>query len=287
MNSKRKVAVLNAALLACAGWMGWTVYQGWQSGYAEAGAQQAGGSTLANRFTLPAERALTASGSQVIQRNPFSRDRNINVDTNLDDGVCKFRAAWCINNTDARVPACYQSDVSTMEVEQPFYLSDAPVDRANIAAIQSAIGPGGLGPYRKRCDEIAAGGYDGFTLGAPGAGPGGAPKLVSTTAKPPFTADGSGLPVKVAGDSFLRLRFSNMTIADASGKPVYAGPTDLHPTNWLISQVVRSGERGAAALPAVRAEDGVDVGRPAGGVEGAIPAEALGQRDLVDADVLL
>jgi cation diffusion facilitator CzcD-associated flavoprotein CzcO len=27
--------------------------------------------------------------------------------------------------------------------------------------------PGGLGPYRKRCDEIAAGGYDGFTLGAP------------------------------------------------------------------------------------------------------------------------
>jgi hypothetical protein len=80
MNSKRKVAVLNAALLACAGWMGWSVYQGWQSSYAEAGVQQAGGSTLANRFTLPAERALTASGSQVIQRNPFSRDRNINVE---------------------------------------------------------------------------------------------------------------------------------------------------------------------------------------------------------------
>ena len=60
---------------------------------------------------------------------------------------CKFRAAWCINNTDARVPACYQSDVSTMEVQQPFYLSDAPVDRANIAAIQAAIGAGGVGPY--------------------------------------------------------------------------------------------------------------------------------------------
>ncbi|MFM7735852.1 MAG: myxococcus cysteine-rich repeat containing protein, partial [Alphaproteobacteria bacterium] len=74
-------------------------------------------------------------------------DSSCDVDPNLDDGVCKFRASWCINNTDARIPACFQSDVSTMEVDQPFYLSDALVDRANIAAIQGAIGPGGLGPY--------------------------------------------------------------------------------------------------------------------------------------------
>ncbi|MBU6281463.1 hypothetical protein KGQ64_04405, partial [bacterium] len=90
------------------------------------------------------------SSSAGIPRNRVScteGDSSCDVDPVLDDGVCKFRASWCINNTDARIPACYQSDVSTMEVELPFYLSDAPVDRTNIAAIQGAIGPGGIGPY--------------------------------------------------------------------------------------------------------------------------------------------
>ena len=74
-------------------------------------------------------------------------DTSCDVDTVLDDGVCKFRASWCVNNTDPRIPACTQSDVTTMQVNQPYKFSDDPIDRANINAIQASVGPDGVGAY--------------------------------------------------------------------------------------------------------------------------------------------
>jgi hypothetical protein len=77
MNNKRNVVALNIALLGCAAWMAWTFYQGWTAGDGAAGTPAAAGDAPQDRYSLPPERLLTASGSQVIQRNPFSADRNI------------------------------------------------------------------------------------------------------------------------------------------------------------------------------------------------------------------
>lgn len=79
MENKRKVMLLNAALLACAVWMGWAFYQGRAAG-SEALEAAAGDEAPRNRYALPADRAVTAAGSQVIARNPFSADRNIIVE---------------------------------------------------------------------------------------------------------------------------------------------------------------------------------------------------------------
>jgi hypothetical protein len=46
-------------------------------------------------------------------------------------------------------------------------------------------------------------------------------------ATPPFTLDPSGLPLAVAGQRFVRVRFEGLTLYDDSGTPTYGGPDRL------------------------------------------------------------
>jgi hypothetical protein len=54
-------------------------------------------------------------------------------------------------------------------------------------------------------------------------GPGGPPRGTLEAAGPPFSYAGSGAPINLVGEHAIQVRFTNMTLASESGKPVYQG----------------------------------------------------------------
>lgn len=74
---------------------------------------------------------------------------------------------------------------------------------------------------------------------SPGPAPVGAarPLAVLEAAQPPFVHGGSGQPLVVAGDRFVRLTLRNMAIADDAGRPFYAGPAAFRPSGESIREV--------------------------------------------------
>jgi hypothetical protein len=54
-------------------------------------------------------------------------------------------------------------------------------------------------------------------------GPGGPPRGTLEAAEPPFTYAGSGAPIDLVGDHAVQVRFTNMTLANENGEPVYQG----------------------------------------------------------------
>jgi hypothetical protein len=63
------------------------------------------------------------------------------------------------------------------------------------------------------------------------------PRLTVDVASPPFDQDASGLPVKVAGSVFLKLR-----LYDASGYPTYTGPDSFSPGYPNLIALVNTGD---------------------------------------------
>lgn len=63
-----------------------------------------------------------------------------------------------------------------------------------------------------------------------------------TITKPPFTQGASGLPMTVAGDHFLQVRFDKMDIVDAAGNDIYHGLRDLKPGFPGLRQVIEFDE---------------------------------------------
>ena len=64
-----------------------------------------------------------------------------------------------------------------------------------------------------------------------------------SAATPPFTAGGSGQPLPVAGQSFLKVGFHNAYLQDPVNVPAraaYTGPQDLKPGLPLLSEAVES-----------------------------------------------
>lgn len=56
--------------------------------------------------------------------------------------------------------------------------------------------------------------------------------------QPPFSMAGSGQPVAVTGERFLKIRMGGMVAARPSGEPVYTGERDLRSAGGTIRQAV-------------------------------------------------
>lgn len=57
--------------------------------------------------------------------------------------------------------------------------------------------------------------------------PAGPPRGELTVAEPPFTYGSSGLPIDLAGDHALQVRFSGMSLSNDVGEPTYTGDRDI------------------------------------------------------------
>lgn len=76
----------------------------------------------------------------------YEGDPACDSDPNLTNKSCSFRTQLCINNADPRLPKCTPADVKTFEVKlpNPARLTDT-ADTANLLAIESEMGMGGMG----------------------------------------------------------------------------------------------------------------------------------------------
>lgn len=70
----------------------------------------------------------------------------------------------------------------------------------------------------------------------------GTPELTLDRAEPPFTADGSGLPIEVDGDSFLGIVMRGGTKQTDAGTSSYDGPTDIAPGFPTLVHLVEGGD---------------------------------------------
>ncbi|MEO7295032.1 MAG: hypothetical protein ABIZ57_02725 [Candidatus Limnocylindria bacterium] len=70
----------------------------------------------------------------------------------------------------------------------------------------------------------------------------GLPEITLDRATPPFTHDASGMPIEVAGESFLRLTMRGGTKQTAEGTSSYDGPTDFDPGFVTLVSLVEGGD---------------------------------------------
>lgn len=70
----------------------------------------------------------------------------------------------------------------------------------------------------------------------------GTPELTLDRAKPPFTQDASGLPMQVAGDSFLGLVMRGGSKQTDAGTSSYDGPTDISPDLPALVHLIEGGD---------------------------------------------
>lgn len=70
----------------------------------------------------------------------------------------------------------------------------------------------------------------------------GTPELTLDRAEPPFTADGSGLPIEVDGDSVLGLVMRGGTKQTDAGTSSYDGPTDISPGFPTLVHLIEGGD---------------------------------------------
>jgi hypothetical protein len=70
----------------------------------------------------------------------------------------------------------------------------------------------------------------------------GTPELTLDRALPPFTQDGSGLPIDVQGESFLRLIMRGGSKQTDAGTSSYDGPTDFDPGLPAIVDLIEGGD---------------------------------------------
>jgi hypothetical protein len=89
----------------------------------------------------------------------------------------------------------------------------------------------------------------------------GTPELTLSRAEPPFTADGSGFPVEVDGDSFLALVMRGGSKQTDEGTSSYDGPTDFADGGPALVHLVEGGdfERQSTWYFGLAAEDCVRV----------------------------
>ncbi|MGI8830828.1 MAG: AMIN-like domain-containing (lipo)protein [Candidatus Limnocylindria bacterium] len=70
----------------------------------------------------------------------------------------------------------------------------------------------------------------------------GTPDLTLDSATPPFTADASGQPIDVSGDSFLSLTMRGGTKQTDDGTSSYDGPTEFDPDFSTLINLVEGGD---------------------------------------------
>jgi hypothetical protein len=91
-------------------------------------------------------------------------------------------------------------------------------------------------------DVTSKPGYDEveFWFATSGTGSGVAPSLTVESATSPFVHGASGLPLTVAGESFVRLTFREMIVADEGGQSTLTGPADVRPSGPVVREAVES-----------------------------------------------
>jgi hypothetical protein len=70
----------------------------------------------------------------------------------------------------------------------------------------------------------------------------GIPAYTIEPAIPPFSADGSGQPIDVAGTGFLRITLDGGTKVTPDGEITYAGPTNVEPDFDELTQLIEGGD---------------------------------------------
>jgi len=70
----------------------------------------------------------------------------------------------------------------------------------------------------------------------------GTPELTLDRAEPPFAQDGSGFPIDVEGNSFLRLTMRGGSKQMDDGTSSYDGPTDFDPDFPMLVDLVEGGD---------------------------------------------
>ena len=70
----------------------------------------------------------------------------------------------------------------------------------------------------------------------------GLPEMTLDRVEPPFRADGSGMPIVVEGESFLRVIMRNGTKQMEDGSSSYDGPTDFAPGFPTLVQAIEGGD---------------------------------------------
>lgn len=70
----------------------------------------------------------------------------------------------------------------------------------------------------------------------------GLPEMSLDRASPPFTHDASGMPIEVAGSSFLRLTLRGGTKQTPDGTSSYDGPTDFRPGLPGLVHLIEGGD---------------------------------------------
>lgn len=70
----------------------------------------------------------------------------------------------------------------------------------------------------------------------------GTPAVTLDRAMPPFTQDGSGLPIQVDGQAFLGVAMMGGTKQTDAGTSSYTGPTDFDPSGAGVVDLVEAGD---------------------------------------------
>ena len=70
----------------------------------------------------------------------------------------------------------------------------------------------------------------------------GLPEMTLDRVEPPFRADGSGMPIVVGGESFLRIVMRNGTKQMEDGSSSYDGPTDFTPGFPILVHAIEGGD---------------------------------------------
>lgn len=134
--------------------------------------------------------------------------------------------AASVPGSDAPATATASPDLGPFSCDLPIHL-DATVAIANIIDVRH----GTYDDYDRAVFE-----FDG-----------GLPEVFIERAAPPFTQDGSGLPLNVDGSSFLRITLRGGTKQLPSGESSYTGPTSFQPGYPTLVHLVEGGDFEAQA----------------------------------------
>jgi hypothetical protein len=122
---------------------------------------------------------------------------------------------------DSSAEPTASEDLGPFTCELPI-VEDATVARANITDVRVGEHDG----YDRVVFEFAQG----------------LPEITVDRATPPFTHDASGMPIDVAGDSFLRLTMRGGTKQTDTGTSSYDGPTEFEPDFEVLEHLVEAGD---------------------------------------------
>lgn len=125
------------------------------------------------------------------------------------------------------------TDVPTPTVSTPPFACDQAVDRPGTVPLARITG----------FDAVNEAGVGRITFTfRPNGNVAAIPQVTVRPAEPPFTLDPSGLPLDVAGVTFLEIVLHGGTALDDDYQPTFGGPFDVAPGGSPIVELKRAGD---------------------------------------------